>query len=108
MATVSARHGGDDIIAGTTALFITSDDLPAYTSVGYDPDNYPASPAIQYYFSIEKSGEDSLVSQVFVPTASTGVGEWNDVIIPAAGSWTLHVRKVADDQSVANTSLTVV
>jgi hypothetical protein len=108
MATVSARHAGDDIVAKETALFITSADLPANTDTGYDDDNYPASPAVTYYFSIEKTGQDSLVSQVFTPSADDGVGEWNDVIIPATGTWTLHARKTADDSSVANTTLTVV
>jgi hypothetical protein len=108
MATLDVRHGGDEIVAKTTALFITSEDLEANTSTGYDADNYPASPAVTYYFSLEKSGQDALVSQVFTPSADEGKGEWNDLIVPASGTWTLHVRKTEDDSSVVSDSVVVV
>ena len=112
MATVDVRYAdqdeGADIIAAQTTLFFTCEDAPANTTTGYDDDNYPASPAVSYYFSLEKTGEDSLVSQVFVPSTDEGHGEWNDVTAPAVtGTWTLHLRKTADDSSVANTTITV-
>jgi hypothetical protein len=108
MATVTATYEGDDIVATQTALFVTCDEVPANTLTGYDADNYPASPAVTYYFSIEKSGEDTLRSQVFTPDAVDGHGEWPDVIVPESGSWTLHCRNADTDSSVANSALTVV
>jgi hypothetical protein len=89
-----------------TACEFTATGVASNTSTGYDDDNYPASPAVAYYFSLEKSGSDSLVSPVFVASAD-GTAEWHDVIPPAAGTWTLHLRKVADDSSAANLSLVV-
>lgn len=106
MATVTVRYGGDEVVAAETAIHISCDDAPTNTSTGYDPDEYPASPAILYYFTLEKSGSDDLVSQVFSPNG--GHGYWEGVVPPAAGSWTAHLRLVADDSSVANTSVTVV
>ena len=106
MATVTVRYGGDEVVNSVTAVHISSTDLPANTLTGYDPDNYPASPEVTYYFSGELSGEDDARSQVFAP--DDGHGEWHGWVPPAAGTWTIHVRKVADDSSVASTSLEVV
>lgn len=105
MATVTVDYGGDEVTAGITAIHVSTDDLETNTATGYDTDNYPASPAVVYYFSAELTGEDDLVSQRFSPNG--GHGYWDGVIFPAAGSWTVHVRKDEDDSSVANASVTV-
>jgi hypothetical protein len=60
-------------------------------------DGVHAAP-ISYYLTGECTGEDTLVSPVFQGAAFT----WDDLVVPAAGSWTFHVRKVSDDSSVAN------
>lgn len=106
MATVTERHGGDDVVATVTAVHISSTDLDANTDTGYDPDNYPASPEVTYYFQAELAGQDDLRSQVFAP--NDGHGEWQGLIFPADGTWAVHVRKVEDDSSVANLSVEVV
>lgn len=112
MAAVTIRWGNEDgdnegdVIAKVTAVHISSTDLEANTSTGYDPENYPASPEVTYYFQAELAGQDDLRSQVFAP--NDGHGEWHGLIFPAAGTWTVHCRKVADDTSVANLSVEVV
>ncbi len=106
MATVTTRYGGDTVTATVTAVHISSTALESNTSTGYDDDNYPASPEVTYYFSAELSGQDSGRSQVFSPNG--GKGYWEGWVPPAAGTWTIHVRKVADDSSVASTSLVAV
>lgn len=105
-ATVTVRHGEDDIVAKVTAVHISSTELPKNTSTGYDEDNYPASPEVTYYFSAELDGQDDLRSQVFSP--NDGHGEWQGLVFPAAGSWDVHARKVSDDSSVASATVTVV
>ena len=112
MATVTVRYGsagGDnegDVITTETAVHISSTDLPANTSTGYDAAIYPASPAVNYYFQAELAGQDDLRSQVFGP--DDGHGEWHGLIFPAVGTWTVGVFDVADDSEVATTNVTVV
>ncbi len=110
MAAVTIRYGGqdedEDVIARVTAVHVSSTELPSNTDTGYDPDNYPASPEVLYYFQAELAGQDDLRSQVFAP--DDGHGEWQGLIFPVAGAWTIHCRKVADDTSVANLAVTVV
>lgn len=106
MATVTTRYGGSTVTAGVTAVHISSTELDSNTLTGYDPDEFPSSPEVTYYFSAELAGQDDGRSQVFAPDG--GHGYWDGWVPPAAGTWTIHVRKVADDSSVANVSLVVV
>lgn len=106
MATVTTRYGGDTVTAKLTAVHVSSTALEPNTNTGYDPDEYPASPEVTYYFSAELAGQDDARSQVFAPNG--GKGYWEGWVPPAAGTWTIHVRKVSDDSSVASTSLTAV
>lgn len=103
MATVTTRYGGTTVTAKVTAVHVSSTGLAPNTLTGYNASNYPASPQVTYYFSAELSGQNSGRSQVFAPNG--GAGEWPGWVPPAAGSWTIHVRKVSDDSSVANTTL---
>lgn len=104
MATITASD--QTPVAGVDGVNFTTADAPANTSTGYDTDDYPASPAILYYISVEATGFDSLVSERFVPDATNGEFVWPSVVIPAAGSWTAHLRLDDDDSSVANVSIT--
>jgi len=112
MADVTIRYGNSDadsppdIVATETVVFVSSTDLPKNTDTGYDEDNYPASPAVNYYFQADLAGQDSLRSQVFSP--NDGHGEWNDLIFPADGTWAVGVFDVSDDSQVATTNVTVV
>jgi hypothetical protein len=105
VAAVTERHGEGDIVNRVTAVHISCDDLPKNTLTGYDPDNYPASPEVTYYFQAELSGQDDLRSQVFAP--DDGHGEWHGLVFPAAGTWAVHARKVSDDSSVASLNVEV-
>lgn len=105
MATVTTRYGGTTVTHGETAVHISSTLLDSNTLTGYDPDDFPSSPQVTYYFSAELSGQDTATSQEFSPNG--GAGYWDGWVPPAAGTWTIHVRKTADDSSVANVSLVV-
>jgi hypothetical protein len=108
---VTVRYGGSDddsppdIIAGETTVFVSSTDLPANTSTGYDDTKYPASPAVNYYFQAELAGQDNLRSQVFGP--DDGHGEWNDLVFSADGSWDVKIYDASDDSQVATATVTV-
>ena len=106
MATVTTRYGGTTVEAKLTAVHISSTALDSNTLTGYDANDYPSSPEVTYYFSAELAGQDSGRSQVFAPNG--GMGYWEGWVPPAAGTWTIHVRKVSDDSSVASTSLVAV
>jgi hypothetical protein len=88
------------------AINLTSDAAPANTATGYSTSVYPHSPAILYYMTLEASGEDTLVSPRFTPDSVDGAYTWPSVVVPAAGTWTAHLRLDATDASVANTTVT--
>lgn len=73
----------------------THDNIVADPPVKADP--------ITYYLTAEHAIEDDLVSVRFQGEEFT----WDDVIFPASGAWTVHVRKDEDDTSVANVAVTV-
>jgi hypothetical protein len=100
IATSDATPSVGDAINLTTAA------APANTIVGYSTANRPASPAILYYISLEAAGEDALVSPRFTPDSVDGAYTWPSVVIPAAGTWTAHLRLDATDASQANVVIT--
>lgn len=103
---VASNPASGSIIHAVTACELSVSGASSNTLTGYNSSNYPASPQVTYYLSAEKTGSNSLRSPVFA-VSSAGAFEWPDVIFPSAGAWTLHLRKVSDDSSVANTALTV-
>lgn len=105
-ASVTVRYGGDEVVAKQTAVHVSTTELPANTDTGYDPANYPASPEVTYYLEATLEGQDALRSQVAAP--DDGHIEWQGLVFPAAGEWTIDARKVADDSSVASLGVTVV
>jgi len=60
-----------------------------------------------YRIRARLAGQDDLVSHAFAPNAE-GKHEWDNVIFPAAGSWTLTLRDTADDSQEATLSVTVI
>lgn len=106
MATVTVRYGGDEVVHALTAVHISTTALDSNTSTGYDPNDYPSSPEVTYYLQAELAGQDDLRSQVAAPNG--GKIYWEGVVFPVAGSWAVHCRKVSDDSSVANTTVSVV
>lgn len=106
-AAIAARYGGSDDgnpVATVTAVHIEATGLTVNETQTHQHivDGVYAAP-ITYYLTAECTGVDTLTSIRFQGPAQ----EWNDVIFPAAGSWTLHVRKDSDDSSVASHSVTV-
>jgi hypothetical protein len=93
-------------IAVTSACRVNVTEAPVSDTTAYNPAIYPTSPEIRYYLSFECTGQDTGKSQVFSP-AHDGSFEFNSYIFPAAGSWTVHLRKAADDSSIANLAVTV-
>lgn len=104
--TVASSPASGSITHAITACNLSVAGATSNTLTGYNSGNYPASPQVTYYLQGEATGQDHLRSPVFA-VDSNGAFTWYDVIFPAAGSWTVHCRKVSDDSSVANTVLTV-
>ena len=109
-AAVATTPASGSVTNTVTALRVTCSDIPSNDTTAYvaptDGFDYPTEPALVYYFKFSKASEDDLISPLFTP-ASDGTGEWNGVIIPAAGTWTLDLCDNADDAVVATTSVVV-
>jgi hypothetical protein len=56
---------------------------------------------IRYYLSAEHGAYDAARSPVFA-----GDYTWDGWVAPTSGVWTFHLRKVSDDSSVAEQSVT--
>ena len=110
MASVAVTPASGSITHLVTAVRVTCADVANNDASSYVAPTtgagYPAEPQISYYFKFALSGQDSLISPIF-STNSAGIAEWDSVILPAAGSWTLTANKAADD-TVAATATVVV
>jgi len=91
MATVTVRYEDDTAnpVATITAVHINAVDVDGVD----ETDNSE----IRYYLSSEASGVTSAKSQEF-----SGDFTWHGWIFPEAAAWTIHLRKVSDDSSVAD------
>jgi len=56
---------------------------------------------IRYYMNAEHGSHEAARSPVF-----SGDGQWQGWIPPAAGTWTVQLRKVSDDSAVAQLQFT--
>ena len=92
MATVTTTFSGSPK-AAVDALHISANDVDGVD----ETDNSE----IRYYLSAETGTHEAARSQVF-----SGDFDWNGWIPPAAASWTIHLRKVSDDSSVAQLAST--
>jgi hypothetical protein len=68
----------------------------------YDADLYPASPEIRYYLSIEEDAVEKGRSYVF-SVNEDGKHVFPNYVFPDSGTYVVHLRKVSDDSSVADT-----
>lgn len=89
-----------------TAVEVTATGAASNTATGYDTTKYPSEPALNRYFKFSLAGQDSLKSPVFNSNAA-GLCEWHDVILPAAGSWTLDLCLESDNSVDATASVVV-
>lgn len=105
-AAVVVTPASGSITHLVTAVNTTCTGATANTTTGYDTTKYPSEPAVVYYFKWALAGQNSLYSPRFSPSES-GTAEWNDLIIPAAGTWTVTLNDNADDSVKATASVVV-
>lgn len=89
-----------------TVVRVTCTEVPNNDTTAFDANIYPTEPQISYYFKFSLAGQNSLISPIF-STNPGGTAEWNGVILPAAGSWTLTANDASDDSVAATASVTV-
>lgn len=106
MATVSIVPASGSIVHVGSFCKVSCADVASNDEGAYDANARPTEPELRYYFKIAKSGQDSLKSHVF-STNSDGTAEWNNVLIPVAGTWTLTINDNSDDSVVATASVVV-
>lgn len=106
MAAVTVTPASGSITHLVTAVQVACSAISNNDATAYDADLYPTEPEIDYYFKFALAGQDNLISPVF-STNPDGTAEWNGVILPAAGTWTLTANLVSDDTVAATASVVV-
>ena len=106
VAAVHVSPVSGSITHSITAVEVTATGAPANDANAYNILLSPSEPVINYYFKFAKSGQDSLISPEFGPSEA-GAAEWHDVIVPAAGTWTLTLNDASDDTVKATASVVV-
>ena len=104
-AALAITPASGSVVATVSACRVDVSGADGNDLTAYDADAYPTSPEIRYYITTELGGEEKGRSHVFAPNG--GAHQWFGYIFPESGSWTLHLRKVSDDSSVANLAVTV-
>lgn len=100
MATLTITPASGSITATKTVCRVDVTDAP---------DNRPPDQtggAFSYKIVASATGEDSLVSHVF-NTSQDSKHTWNNVVFPAAGSWTLNLVDTSDDSVEGTLAVTV-
>lgn len=91
----------------TTAIHVAVTGASANNASAYDSTIYPTEPAYVYKLQFVLSGHDSLTSPLFSP-GEDGTAQWDGIILPAAGTWTLNLVDTSDDSTTATASVVVV
>ena len=112
VAAIAIYPASGSIIVKETACRVTVTGVPATLTSSYNASNQPSQTAKTYRITATHSGADSLVSHEFTPTAGagsapTGTHEWDDVIFPYHGAWTLNLVDQSDDSVDATLAVTV-
>lgn len=106
-AAVAITPASGSITAKTTVCKVAVTGASANILASYTTSVYPTSPQSQFYLLFDApAGTDDGRSYVF-NVASDGTHLFNNYIFPAAGSWTIRLRKASDDSDVATASVTV-
>lgn len=95
-----------DIVAVVTATHITVTGGEDTDSTTYDEDLIPTEEAIPYRLVASLTGTDDLVSHEFVVSAD-GDHQWDGLIFPTDGAWTLDLIDQRDDSTAATLAVTV-
>ena len=90
----------------STVVSITATGAAANTATGYDTTHYPTKPALNRYFQCVLAGQPTLKSHVFNSNAA-GAAQWDGLVFPAAGSWTVSLRFASDDSQDATATVVV-
>ncbi|TFH66384.1 MAG: hypothetical protein E4G90_03835 [Gemmatimonadales bacterium] len=107
MAALAITPASGSITAAVSVCRIDVDAADQNDLTGFDADLYPSSPEFRYYILADApAGVDDLKSHVF-GVDENGDSAWDNVIFPAAGSWTLRLRDASDDSDVATAAVTV-
>lgn len=106
MAALAFTPASGSVINTVTATNVAVTAADSNTATGYNAANIPASPQVVYYIRATASGQDTLESYRF-STDSAGGHLYQDLIFPAAGSWTVTLRDDSDDSQVATAGVTV-
>jgi hypothetical protein len=96
-AAISVRSSTGSVVNKLTFAHVQMTGLSANAADGTEK---------RYYVRCTLSGQDPLRSHVFGPS-SDGKHEWDNVLFPAAGTWTMTVRDVSNDSVVATHSQVV-
>lgn len=106
MSAVSIYPESGDIVATKTVCKVFVTEAPTNDESTYDEDLTPAEAPILYYLKLSKDGTDPLVSQRFTPS-SDELFQWDNVIFPDDGTWTLDLCLNADDSVDATAAVVV-
>lgn len=105
--TITPTPASGSITHGIDAVNIAIAGAPANDTSAYGTAVYPTEPAITYIIRARLAGQDDLVSEVFTPAAAGGTYTWLDLIFPAAGTWTVTLRKTSNDSQSATANVVV-
>ncbi len=96
-AAITARSATGTVVNKLTFAHIQVTGASSNTAAGAER---------RYYLQATKSGQDTLRSHVFGPSHD-GKHTWDNVLFPVAGAWSVTLRDVADDSTIATLALTV-
>jgi hypothetical protein len=100
-AVAASPTGGASL---STAFEVSCSGVANNDATSFDSTKYPSEPQIGYYFKFALSGQNDIKSPLFSTNAGQ-TAEWHEVILPAAGSWTLTINKSVDDSVVATATV---
>lgn len=106
MATIDIVPASGDIVAVVTAAHVTVSEAEDTDSTTYDTDELPREESIPYRLVASLAGVDDLVSHEFVVSAD-GDHQWDNLIFPTDGAWTLDLVDQRDDSVAATLAVTV-
>ena len=104
--TLDITPDSGDVIATVSACRITVSGANDNDPTTYDVDNIPTEDPIPFRLVASKTGIDDLVSHEFNVSAD-GEHQWDNVIFPDDGSWTVDLVDQRDDSVAATLSVTV-
>lgn len=103
MAALTITPTSGNIVSEKTNCRVVVTSQASNDTSAFNSAVYPTEPQIACYFKAAAAGKPTLKSRIFA-TDSTGTAAWDNVIFPAAATWTVTINKVSDDSVLATTS----